>query len=436
MSALTRIAAIACLSIGLLAAQSPDNWPHWRGPNLDGTSSSARNLPITWDDSSNILWKTRLPSWAASTPIVWGDYVFVTSAEKGFLGPGGGRGGEASKDKLLLAALDRADGSIRWTRVMGEGNRIVRKSNLASSSPVTDGSHIWTVTGLGRLACWDFDGNKIWERNLARDYGKIGILFGYASSPQLHDGRLYMQMLHGYYTDEPSYVISFDAASGRTLWRVNRPTDGLHETPDSYSTPTFGVVGGELQFLVSGGGYLTGHSLTNGKELWRRGGLDPNRARDYRTIASSLQAANMVFVPSRRRPFIAFRLGAEPTRAWTTNYGPDVPTPTSDGKRLYLLEDRGIIQAVEPETGNPIWERSRLEPGTYSSSPVLADGKLYIVNEEGVVSVLEAGDEFKVLAVNKIEGFTLSSPSTAGSQLFFRTSEFLYCIGRGEGPSH
>lgn len=428
MIALLRASFLSLALVGLLTAQTAENWPHWRGPNLNGASTTAHSLPTSWDDSANIVWKTRLPSWAASTPIIWDDYVFVTSAEAGFLGPGGGAG-DGSKDKMLLVALNRADGSVRWTRVMSEGNRIVRKSNLASASPVTDGTHIWTVTGVGILACWDFEGNKIWERDLARDYGKVGILFGYASSPQLREGRLYMQMLHGFYTDEPSYVISFDAATGRTLWRVERPTDGVHETPDSYSTPTFGAVGGVLQFIVAGGGYVTGHDLSNGKELWRRGGLDPDKARDYRTIASVLHVDDMIYVPSRRRPFIAFRLGASPDRAWSTDYGPDVPTPTSDGKNLYMLDDRGIMQALELKTGEPVWERSRLEPGTYSSSPLLADGKLYIVNEEGIVSVVEASDEFNILAVNRIEGFTLSSPSVSGDQLFFRTSEFLYCIG-------
>ena len=168
--------------------------------------------------------------------------------------------------------------------------------------------------------------------------------------------------------------------------------------------------------------------MSHGKELWRRGGLDPNRARDYRTIASSLRVGDMLFVPSRRKPFIAFRLGSSPVRVWTTNYGPDVPTPTSDGERLYLIDDRGIAQALDLDTGDAIWERSRLQPGTYSSSPVLADGKIYVINEDAVVSVLEAGPEFNILAVNQLEGFTLSSPAVSGNQIFFRTSEFLYCI--------
>lgn len=428
MVAVSRIAALALCSIGLLFAQATENWPHWRGPNLNGTSTTAHDLPTTWDDSTNVVWKTKLPSWGASTPIIWNDYVFVTSAEEGFLGPGGGRAGEASKDKVLLVALDRSDGSIRWSRVMGEGNHIIRKSNLASASPLTDGKNIWTVTGQGVLACWDFEGNKLWERNLARDYGKVGTAFGYNSSPQLHDGNLYLQMLHGYYTDEPSYVLSINASTGKTRWRVERPTDGINETPDSYSTPTFGEVGGKLQFLVSGGGYVTGHDMSHGKELWRRGGLDPNRARDYRTIASPLRVGDMLFVPSRRKPFIAFRLGSSPVRVWTTNYGPDVPTPTSDGERLYLIDDRGIAQALDLDTGDAIWERSRLQPGTYSSSPVLADGKIYVINEDAVVSVLETGPEFNILAVNQLEGFTLSSPAVSGNQLFFRTSQFLYCI--------
>ena len=229
----TRLAFLGLALAALLPAQ---NWPQWRGPNGDGTSPAA-NLPVSWSETENVAWRVELPSWAAATPIIWGETVFVTSAEEGFAGhKGSGQTGAGDKDKLLLIAIDRKDGSERWRGVMGDHNRIGNKQNMASPSPVTDGEHVWTMTGNGRMAKWDFSGKKIWERDLEADYGPFGLQFGYGSSPILDDGKLYVQVLHGFHTDEPCYLLSIDAATGKTLWKVDRPTDAIHESPDSYST--------------------------------------------------------------------------------------------------------------------------------------------------------------------------------------------------------
>jgi outer membrane protein assembly factor BamB len=287
------------------------------------------------------------------------------------------------------------------------------------------------MTGNGVLACWDFAGEKIWERDLQADYGKFGVQFGYGSSPLLHDGRLYVQVLHGMYTDDPSYLVAFDAESGRPVWKVERPTDAPHESPDSYSTPGLLERDGVTQLIVAGAGYLTGHDLRTGKELWRAGGLNPDQATNYRTIASALVVDDMILTPSRRRPFIAFQLDREPERMWSTDYGPDVPTPTSDGERLYIIDDKGIALCLRVKDGETIWDRQRIEPGTYSSSPVLADGKLYATSEDGSTSVLRAGDEFQILGVNKLDDYTLATPAIVGDQIFIRTSRYLYCIREG-----
>ena len=306
---------------------------------------------------------------------------------------------------------------------------------MASPSPVTDGEHIWVANGNGELRCFDFAGRQVWSRDLQADYGKFGVQFGYASSPLLHQGVLYLQNLQGMYTDDPSYVLAIDAKSGKTLWKVDRPTDGEHETPDSYSTATLAKVGEQFILIVSGGGYVTGHDLKTGREIWRGGGLNPNNARNYRTIASSLVVGDIVLVPSRRRPFIAFRTDGsgdvtESKKLWSTDYGPDVPTPTSDGERLYIIDDRGISLNLRVSDGSTIWDRTRIEPGTYSASPLLADGKIYAISEEGTTTVLKAGDEFEILAVNRLDDYTLASPAAAGNQIFIRTAEYLYCIGK------
>ena len=436
MASMTRLLLLCALTA--TATLASESWPQWRGPNLNGTSD-ATGLPVTWSTTENVVWRTKLPSWAAATPIIWGDTVFVTSAEAGSsLNRPNSRlsdGGDSARDRLYLIAVNRETGAVRWQQSIGRGNRIGNKQNMASPSPVTDGEHVWVVNGNGEIRCFDFAGRQAWIRDLQKDYGEFGVQFGYASSPLLHEGVLYMQNLQGMYTDDPSYVLAIDAASGKTLWKVDRPTDGKHETPDSYSTATLAEVNGKNVLIVAGGGYVTGHSLETGEELWRGGGLNPSDARNYRTIASALVVGDIVLVPSRRRPFIAFRTDGkgdvtESKKLWSTEFGPDVPTPTSDGERLYIIDDRGIALSLRVSDGSTVWDRTRIEPGTYSASPLLADGKIYATSEEGTTTVLKAGDEFEILAVNRLDSYTLASPAAVGNRLYIRTADYLYCIGK------
>jgi outer membrane protein assembly factor BamB len=421
-----------------IAATSADlagnNWPQWRGPNLDGSSRLAHDLPVTWSTTENVLWSVDLPSWSAATPTIWGNTIFVTSAESGFRRSGKGAPTVGSKNKILLLAIDRRDGSIRWQRVIGEGNRTYRKQNLSSPSPITDGSRVWTMTGSGTLMCHDFNGKEIWSRNIQSDFGTFGLNHGYASSPLLHGDKLYLQVLHGMRTDAASYVLAVDKRTGTDAWRIERPTDAVFESPDGYATPTIAVVGGKPQLVVLGGNYVTGHSLSSGVEIWRKGGLNPKQRRFYRTIASPLTIGDAVYATSTRgKPFIAFRpigsgLLTNDSFLWKNFLGSDVPTPTTDGKRIFVVNDRGIVVALDATTGQVSWDRQRIEAGTYSASPLLADRKLYAVNEEGTTTVLATGDNFQVLAVNRLEGRTLASPVAAGNQLLIRTADTLYCL--------
>jgi outer membrane protein assembly factor BamB len=451
---LSLVAAVTAWSEG-----SGSNWPQWRGPNHNGTNPAAKNLAVEWDTAKNVVWKTALPSWSAATPIIWGDTIFVTSPEEGFnslksyeprRGGGGRRGPGASgrpggrqagppasdKDKIALLAINRADGKIKWRATIGQGNRIYRKQNLSSPSPITDGRRVWTMTGSGTLACYDFKGEKYWERNIPEEYGAFGLNHGYASTPLLHQGKLYIQVLHGMKTDDPSYVFAVDPKTGKTLWKVERPTDADSESPDDYSTPIIVRVKGTEQLIVSGGDYVTGHNLSSGKELWRMGGFNPEHQRAYRTIASSINIGETVYTPSTRgNPFIAFKAGGEgwitdTARVWENALGADVPTPTTDGKNIYVINDRGILIVLDAKTGETVIERKRLEPGTYSSSPLLADGKIYATNEEGSTSVIQVGGDYEILAVNKLASHTLASPVAVDDQLYLRTAEHLYCIAK------
>ncbi|MBM3773804.1 MAG: hypothetical protein FJW37_01420, partial [Acidobacteria bacterium] len=226
-----RRTGIATLLAALAAGVSLDaNWPQWRGPHFNGSSSSARGLAVTWSETKNVLWRAALPSWSAATPIIWENTVFVTSAEEGFtpLDRGARRASAGTPPgKIFLLAVNREDGSVRWRREIGDGNQLYRKQNSASPSPITDGKHVWTMTGNGRLSCLTMEGKEVWKRDIQAEYGRFGINHGYASTPLLDGDRLYVQVLHGMTTDDPSYVFALNKSTGKTLWKVERPTDAV-----------------------------------------------------------------------------------------------------------------------------------------------------------------------------------------------------------------
>lgn len=410
------------------------NWPQWRGPESNGAAPEARDLPVIWSDSQNILWRTKLPSWSAATPAVWQDWIFVTSAEEGSPRLRSDIPGDSTHDKIFLIAIDRKNGSIRWQRQIDSGNRLFRKQNSASPSPVTDGNRVWIMTGNGKLACFTLDGKEVWKRDIQAEYGKFGLNHGYASSPLLYGERLYVQVLHGMLTHDPSYVFAVDKNTGKTLWKVDRPTDARMESPDNYATPQMARAAGKLQLVISGADYVTGHDPDTGKELWRIGGFNPTNNPANRTIASSLVIGENVFTPSMRgRPFIAFHAGGSgnitgKSELWTNNLGADVPTPTTDGKYIYVLGDSGIMNCIEAATGSVAYQGKRIENGTYSASPLLADGKIYCISEDGTTTVVKAGPAFEIMGVNKLDSLTLASPVAVDNQIFIRTADYLYCI--------
>ena len=420
------------------AAPEGGNWPQWRGPSFDGRAE-ARDLPVKWSQTDNVVWRTRLPSWSAATPIVWGDIVFVTSGQEGFteLSPDGSRPrsvGVGAADKIFLIAVDRKDGGIRWKREVDSGNQLFRKQNSASPSPITDGRHVWVMTANGRLTCLTMAGEEVWRRNIQADYGTFGLNHGYASTPLLHGGRLYVQVLHGMKTDDPSYLLALERGTGKTIWRVERPTDAVQESPDSYTTPQMVTVDGREELVISGGDYVTGHDLETGRERWRVGGFNPSSNPYNRIISSALVVGDTVISgASRGRPFIAFRPRGQgnltgKSELWTNDLGADVPTPASDGTYVYVLNDKGFLNCLRPGTGEVVYQGQRIELGTYSASPLVADGKIYCTSEEGTTTVVRAGPSFEVLGVNRLDSRTLSSPVAVGNQILLRTAEHLYCL--------
>jgi outer membrane protein assembly factor BamB len=408
--------AVGILACGARAAA--DNWPQWRGPLLNGLSHET-GLPVRWSKTEGLAWTLALPAWSGSTPIVWGDRVFLSVAE----GP-----------NVSLWCIDRADGAVLWKRQVSGGNKQVRKQNMSSPSPVTDGAGVWVMTGTGIFKGFDFDGRERWVRDIQRDYGMLGQLYGYGSSPLLFEDSLYVQVLHGSHTASPSYLMRIDKADGRTRWRVERRTEARQESPDAYTTPTLLRVGAANEIVVSGADVVTGHDPATGEERWRADGLNPTGDGIYRVIASPFVHDGVVYAPSRERPMLALRGGGtgdvgESHLLWRFMSGPDVPTPVTDGTYVYVINDRGIMWCLDAKTGVAVYERQRLRPSTYTGSPVLADGRIYITNEDGLTSVIQAGPTFQILAENDFGEYTLSSPAVSDGQIFIRTDKFLYAIG-------
>ncbi|MXX12096.1 MAG: PQQ-binding-like beta-propeller repeat protein, partial [Gemmatimonadetes bacterium] len=215
-----RIVRMVCVLALVPLSVDADNWPQWRGPQQDGVST-AKNLPASWSLEKNIIWKAELPSWSGSTPVIWGDRIFLTSPSPAQRPEEQEPGGP----EIYILCLSKKDGSELWRYKLDEGNVLRRKHNKTSPSPVTDGAHVWVITGNGVVTCLDMDGKAVWSRDLQEDYGRFGLLFGYASSPILYDGKLILQVLHGMRTDDPSYVVALDASSGKEVWRKERPTD-------------------------------------------------------------------------------------------------------------------------------------------------------------------------------------------------------------------
>ena len=410
----------AVILITLSIPVCAENWPQWRGPNGDGLSGE-KDLPLHWSTTDHVAWKLAMPSKTGATPIIWGNRIFLNVAEG---------------EDLYLWCVDKAKGTLLWKKPVAPGNFNIRKQNMSSPSPVTDGQSVYVMTGVGVLKGFDFNGNELWMREIQKDYGRFGLNWGYASSPLLYEDSLYVQVLHGMKTHDPSYLLRIDKKTGKTLWRVIRPTDAVRESPDSYTTPALLRYGNHVEIVVTGGDCVTGHDPSTGQELWRGTGFNPDKKQDYRIIASPVVFDGVIYAPTRVKPLIAFRAGghgdiSQSHKLWMFMNGPDVPSPVTDGKYFYSVTDGGIVWCLNAKTGEVIWGGKRLKPATYSSSPVMADNKIYFSNEEGLTSVIKAGGaEFEVLAENELSDYMLSSPAISDGHIYLRTTQYLYSIGK------
>ena len=431
------------LFIGIPVAAFSDNWPQWRGASGNGVSTE-NNLPTRWS-KDDVAWKAALKGLGVSSPIVWGDRVLVTSQlGQGELRPGThptlaqgpgssaerplGKGAAASTEKqvyFLVEAFRRTDGRSIWEyRVPAEGrlSPVHQKHNLASPSPVTDGEMVYAWFGNGQLIALNMEGKLVWQRHLGKEYSPFEIEWGHGSSPALYRDLLILECDH----IPASYLIALDKKTGKEKWKVDRGK-GVR----SYSTPSVvhGPRGDEL--IVNASERIDAYDPVTGKLLWYTG--EPNRFPI--PVPSSENGVLYASRGYRSGPFMAIRLGGtgDITHThvqWLVATGaPYVSSLVLYQGLIYMANDAGVASCFDAKTGEKVWQ-ARTE-GVFSASPVAGDGKVYLMSETGETIVLKAGREFQVLAHNDIEERLVASPAISGGQLFMRTDNYLFCIGKG-----
>jgi outer membrane protein assembly factor BamB len=429
-------AALVVVTCLFAAIANAENWPQWRGPNLNG-STSETNLPHNLDPKA-AAWTLDMPGPGAGTPIVYGDHVFVNAVD--------------AKEKMLLGmAMDRKTGKVLWSKECGPGFRASRNSDMTSPSAVTDGKTVIFYFGTGDLACFDFQGNQKWARNIEQDHGRFNMQWLYGSSPLLYKGKLYVQVLHRNLPpqrwDEPkqgesladSYLLIVDPATGKDLHKVIRPTAAKAESQESYATPIPYEGKQRTEIIVIGGDAVTGHDPETGSELWRGTGWNPQFIGHWRLVPSVVIANDLVIACAPKNgPVMAWKPGGsgEVTKthlAWqTTETTSDVCVPLYYNNKLYVLngDGRKSLSLVDAATGKITWTQPLESRAVFRASPTGADGKIYCMNEAGQTWVLSASQP-KIISQSDLKSEKPSRASIAASQgaLFVRTSEKLYCFG-------
>ena len=420
-----------------MAAQ-PARWPMFRGPNATGVAGG--DPPVRWNPSGgeHVRWKTPIPGTGHSSPIVWGDRVFVTtavSADPGKVDRTTATGRATVKDdgaqQWRLICLDRSTGKVLWERTAKEGTpRIGRhpKASHANSTPATDGRHVVAYFGSEGLHTYDVEGNRLWSKDLGViDVGYVGMAeyqWSTASSPLIHDGLVIIQAD----AQRGSFIAAFDVATGREAWRHSRD-----ELP-SWTTPVIAEVAGRTVLITNSPRFIRGLDPATGRELWRV--ADEAEVK----VPTPVVGADLVIVSGgapRGREFHAIRPGvsvpAAERVAWTApKGGPYTPTPIVVNDLLYVLADNGVLSCYEVATGALVYqERVSSAPESFSASPVAAAGRLYLAAEEGTVHVIRGGRQFASIAANSMGEPVMATPAIAGPMLIVRGATHLYGIGPG-----
>ena len=419
------------------------NWPSFRGPNASGVAEGT-NPPITWDleKSQNVLWKTNIPGLSHSSPIVWGNNIFVITAvsnDSSSTFNAKDRGIDLAKDDAkhswMILALDKRDGRVLWSQKAYEGVPRARrhvKATQANSTPVTNGRYVVALFGSEGLACYDFKGKLLWKQDL-------GVLnpglwddkessWGHASSPIIYRDLVIVQA-DGH---KQSFIAAFNLKDGKQAWRVER------NEITSWTTPAIYQGKDRVELIANGGRYIRGYDPLTGKELWRFADHDTEVKMQAPQIAHDLIYITGGYPPGRA--MYAFRPGAvgdislksgeekNAFLAWTTPKGsPYTPTPIVYGDLLYVLADNGVLSAYDAKTGENVYQQ-RL-PTSFSASPVAADGKLYLSSEDGDVFVVKAGRQYELLSRNTMGQPLMATPALTDGMLIVRGQNAIYALG-------
>lgn len=426
---------------------SKGSWPSFRGPQAAGVAEG-QNLPDTWNvkTGENILWHTPIPGLAHSSPVVWGNRLFVTSAvssdPKATFRPGLYGDGDASKDRSrqrwMLYSLDKRNGKILWERVAYEGVPIDQrhiKSTYANSTPATDGRIVVAWFGSQGVYAYDVNGRLLWKVDIGRlDLGAYDIPtyeWGPASSPIIWNNLVILQCD----TQYDSFLLALDSNTGKMVWKTDR-----QEIP-SWGTPTVAMTSQGAQLVTNASNYIRGYDPRTGKELWRLGRSSkitaptPIFTDDLFVVASGRAPERPIYVVrAAARGDITLPEGKADSDAvvWSrTGRGSYMPTPLIYKGILYVLANNGLLDAYGVKSGNEIYrQRLPLVGSGFSASPIAADGKIYLSNEDGEMLVIAAGEKFNHLATNSMGEMLMATPALSEGVMYVRSSASLFAIGR------
>ena len=442
------VAAIVTVSVPVvLAAQAPRSsaptgwWPHWRGAQQTGVAPG--DAPTRWSDSSNVAWKVEIPGRGHSTPIIWGDRIFLTTAvptgrrvEAEATAPAGrgrGRGGFGSQSagsseeqRFEVWAIDRLTGKTVWrqtalTATPHEGYHF-QYGSFASNAPTTDGERVYASFGSRGLYAYDMNGRLVWQK----DFGvKMRMFngFGEGVGPVLDAGRLIVLADH----EDEGFLAVLDAATGKEIWRTAR-TDGTN-----WAAPLVVTHAGRKQIVVNSARKVRGYDYESGRQIWETAGLGAN------TIPRAVQHGDLVLVMSgfRNPQLMAVRLGREGDLAgtdaivWRMDRGLSyTASPVLLEGKLYFITDTGMVSAVDAATGTPVYQQVRLpKPYNIKASPVAINGHLYFPTEEGEVVVARVGPTFDIVSTNVLSDQSfIASPAVADADIFLRSRTHLFRI--------
>lgn len=414
------LVAVLSLSITLPSFARAENWPNWRGPNLNGVAEG-KEYPTKWSSTENVAWKVKLPGRGASTPIVWEDRIFLTCGVEG---------------KNVLLCYDRS-GKELWTAEIGSAKPFKSaKGSSTNPSATTDGKHVFVYFKSGDFGAVDFSGKVVWQLNLQEKYGEDTLWHDVGTSPVLTKNHVIATVMHS----GPSYLAAFEKDTGKLVWKQDRNTGAPSEAAQSYTTPAVVQDGDKELIVVLGADYVTSHDATSGKELWRVGSLNPQKNNFFRSISSAVVSEGIVIAPYARGGTVtAIKLGGEGdvTKThvlWTKEgLGADVPTPIAKDGKVYLCNDKGQISCLDLKSGDTLWttQPEKKRATTVSSSPILAGGHIYITREDGKTFVITPEKDSKLIAENVLEkDFVLATPVFVDGKVLLRTNDYLYCFGK------